>query len=123
MNHLEGHREITTKTGLIRCLKYYYKVNTNFVENNYKEFDSIPVSYVVSSKLESTEYYQFVRQFEDMAKGTKVKEKLPGKHCKKNIWLVKPANENQGKGIKIFDKVEDISRFIETSLQYSHWVI
>ena len=39
------------------------------------------------------------------------------------MWLVKPANENQGKGIKIFDKVEDITRFIESSLQFSHWVI
>lgn len=64
-----------------------------------------------------------MRQFEAISKGTKVKEKLPEKHCKKNIWLVKPANENQGKGIKIFDKLEDISRFIETSLQFSHWVI
>ena len=27
VNHLENHREITTKTGLIRCLKYYYKDN------------------------------------------------------------------------------------------------
>ena len=25
VNHMEGHREITTKTGLIRSLKYYYK--------------------------------------------------------------------------------------------------
>ena len=57
VNHLEGHKEITTKTGLMRSLKYYYKVNNNFVENNYKEFDTIPVSYCVSSKLENSEYF------------------------------------------------------------------
>ena len=58
-----------------------------------------------------------------MAKGLKIKEKLPEKHCKKNVWLVKPANENQGKGIKIFNKIEDIARFIETALQFSYWVV
>ena len=43
-------------------------------------------------------------------------EKMPEKHCKKNLWLVKPNNENQGKGIKIFDKIDDITRYLETSL-------
>jgi len=41
---------------------------------------------------------------------------MPEKHCKKNLWLVKPNNENQGKGIKIFDKKADIQRYLETSL-------
>lgn len=35
VNHLEGHREITTKTGLVRCLKFYYKDNVSFVDANY----------------------------------------------------------------------------------------
>ena len=48
---------------------------------------------------------------------------MPQKHCTNNIWLVKPANENQGKGIKIFNNTRDITRFIESSLQFSHWVI
>lgn len=60
VNHLEGHREITTKTGLIRSLKYYYKDNVNFIENNYQVFDSMPTSFVVSSKLETYEYQQFI---------------------------------------------------------------
>ena len=55
VNHLENHREITTKTGLIRCLKYYYKDNVNFIENGYTVFDTTPTSFVVSSKLETHE--------------------------------------------------------------------
>ena len=50
------------------------------------------------------------------SKGAKGKERMPEKHCKKNLWLVKPNNENQGKGIKIFDKIADIARYLETSL-------
>lgn len=57
INHLDGHREITTKTSLLRSLKYYYKTNIAFVEQNYSVFETIPTSYVVSSKLDSYEYY------------------------------------------------------------------
>jgi hypothetical protein len=31
---------------------------------------------------------------------------MPEEQCKHNTWLVKPANENQGKGIKIFSDKE-----------------
>ena len=57
VNHLDGHKEITTKPGLIRCLKYYYQNNSYYVENNYTVFDSIPVSYVISSKLDDSDYF------------------------------------------------------------------
>ena len=33
VNHLENNREITTKTGLIRSLKSYYKDNNSAIEN------------------------------------------------------------------------------------------
>lgn len=108
VNHLENHREITTKTGLIRCLKYYYKDNVNFIENGYTVFDSTPTSFVVSSKLETHETHQFNKRFDDLAKENfhPLKEKVPEEQCKMNTWLVKPANENQGKGIKIFSDKE-----------------
>jgi len=37
--------------------------------------------------------------------------------------MVKPANENQGKGIKIFDDIDEIIKFLGSSIQYSYWVI
>jgi tubulin--tyrosine ligase len=36
---------------------------------------------------------------------------------------VKPANENQGKGIRIFSDKDQIHRFLETSIKFSYWVI
>ena len=39
------------------------------------------------------------------------------------MWLVKPANENQGKGIKIFHELDHIVRFLESSIKFSYWVI
>ena len=58
VNHLEGHREITTKTGLIRSLKVYYDYNKHFGENGYQIFDTTPTSFIISSN-EDTEYCQF----------------------------------------------------------------
>ena len=31
------------------------------------------------------------------------------------MWIVKPANENQGKGIKLFNNLELIIKFLESS--------
>jgi hypothetical protein len=39
------------------------------------------------------------------------------------MWLVKPANENQGKGIEIFNDIDKIIGFLEGSNSYSYWVI
>ena len=39
------------------------------------------------------------------------------------MWMVKPANENQGKGIKIFNDMEQIIKFLGSSVHYSYWVI
>ena len=39
------------------------------------------------------------------------------------MWLVKPANENQGKGIKIFSDLNSIIRFLESSIKFTYWVI
>ena len=30
-----------------------------------------------------------------------LKEKIPEKHCKFNVWFVKPESENQGRGIML----------------------
>ena len=124
INHLENHRMITTKPGLVRSLKFYYKDNVPFVDAGYTVFDSTPTSFVVNSKLETHDSHQFVKRFTDLTKPKHpLKEKMPAKHCAKNLWLVKPANENQGKGIKILDNVNEIMRFLESSIKFSYWVI
>lgn len=127
VNHLENHREITTKTGILRTLKYYYKDNVNFIEDNYTIFDSTPTSFVVNSKFETDQWGQFSRRFTDLrAKSMHpIKEKMPQKHCDQNLWLIKPANENQGKGIKIMNDLDQIHKFFdsEASVKFSYWVI
>jgi hypothetical protein len=44
----------------------------------------------------------------DVAKGFCSDERTPFKHTLKNLWLVKPDNLNQGRGIEIFKNIKDI---------------
>jgi hypothetical protein len=36
------------------------------------------------------------------------------KHCVHNLWLVKPANANQGRGIEMFSNLESMMSFINS---------
>ncbi len=38
---------------------------------------------------------------------------MPSKHCIENLWLIKPANQNQGKGIEVLSNLNEIMRFID----------
>ncbi len=48
---------------------------------------------------------------------------MPVKHCLQNVWLLKPANANQGKGIEIFSNLKNIIEFFEERSPGSKWVV
>ena len=45
------------------------------------------------------------------------------KHCVNNIWLVKPANANQGRGIEIFSDLDDLLHFVNTRPMFTCCVV
>lgn len=45
------------------------------------------------------------------------------KHCVHNLWLVKPSNANQGRGIQIFNHWEDILGFVNSKVAGSQFVV
>ena len=47
-------------------------------------------------------YYAFKNRFNEIEKENFYKEKIPMKHCLKNIWLFKPMGMNCGRGIELF---------------------
>lgn len=57
VNHLENNREITTKTGLIRSLKNYYRDHIGAIDSGYQVFDTTPTTFLVSSNLDTYEYH------------------------------------------------------------------
>jgi hypothetical protein len=63
---------------------------------NYTIFDSTPTSFLLTAGVDDSEYTNFVTRYRDIVKQSFSKECIPAKHCEANMWLVKPANLNQG---------------------------
>ena len=122
-NHLENNREITTKPGLVRSLRNFYLQNDAAVMAGYQVYDTIPTSFIITALVEDLEYRQFHIRFSEIQNGYCNKEKLPIKHCEKNMWLIKPAALNQGKGIDICWTMKEIKEVLKNKPMHSVWLI
>jgi len=69
----------------------------------YTVFDSTPTSFIIEGNLQGQEYKNLKKRITDLSFGGYCpEERLPHKHCLKNVWLLKPDHLNQGRGIEIF---------------------
>jgi len=93
---LDNIRGICTKTGLAHSLRSYYQHTKEAFSARYTVNDSTPTTFVVSSMCTDSEYKAFEQRFKELESGNFSKETLAEKHCKENVWLVKPAAQNQG---------------------------
>ena len=122
-NHLDNNREITTKPGLIRSLRSYYQSLDSAVHCSYHAYDSIPTSFIITAACEDLEYHSMVSRYQELQNGGNTKERMPAKHCKENIWLIKPAALNQGRGIEICHSLKEIKTVLLTKITNSVWVV
>lgn len=121
-NHLDNHSLITSKTGIIHSLKPYYYKQTN-IDDRYNIWDTIPTSFILQNGKENFEFTSFIARFKEISKQFYKKEKMPAKHLSQNLWLIKPANSNQGRGIEVFNNLKEILKFLETKSLDSKWVV
>ena len=123
MNHFQFPRGLTTKTGLIKSLDYYYKNNRQAVRNQYTVFHSIPLSFLLriddkNSRFDLQKFIQITKKgYHSCMKNTIAK-----KHCQENFWLVKPHFLNRGRGIGIFNDPNKIEKFLSSKKKGSKWV-
>ena len=73
VNHIENMRYLTTKTGLIRSLKRYYKkLQDRATELGLRRqdvlevFDIVPTTFVVHSQFKTPDQHRFVKRFGDL---------------------------------------------------------
>jgi len=65
-----------------------------------------------------------MHRFREIVSGGSKQERVPVKHCTENVWIVKPAAMNQGRGIEVFRKLRDITEFIfQRDQKESFWVV
>ena len=96
-NHIEGLRKITTKTGLVKSLKEYYKNNSLCLKNKYEVFDSTPTTFIIKiGDNTDDDYSELLQRYKEISQGIFYKERMPEKYCMKNMWIVKPSDLNQG---------------------------
>lgn len=48
---------------------------------------------------------------------------MPSKHCEQNLWLLKPANMNQGRGIEIIRNLRELKASMGAKPAHSQWVL
>lgn len=126
VNHFPGIRALTTKTGLIRSLRTFYQPHnlevfdhtpTTFIVTTADASHTgggvrargrmrlptchLPVLTRRSPPQGGSEWHAFLRHFKLLAQRRYDCEGMPFKHCQRNMWIVKPSNMNQGRGIQV----------------------
>ena len=79
---------------------------------SYTVFDTTPTTFIISTASDDNEVSLLTNRFKEIARGGSHKERVPMKHCEQNMWLVKPASLNQGRGIELFRNMREIHEFV-----------
>ena len=76
-------------------------------------FDVTPTTYKASWTL-GGDYPNFVKRYRalQIGQGMCKEESMPAKHCKSNLWILKPVTTLAGRNIHLFKKIDEISEFL-----------
>jgi hypothetical protein len=95
---------------LIRTLKEYYGKTEAFKKANFTYTRTMALSFVVPGAdcLASEELRELKKLFKKFDKKQLADEPLPAKQLEKNFWIVKPENENRGRGIELATSFKEL---------------
>ena len=116
VNHFANIEPLCTKNGLLTSLKSYYpplKLGC---------FDATPTTFVCTSNTKDKSWQAFVEHFKDIARKKMKLISIPWKHCSENMWILKPTNSNQGRGIEVFKELTKIKSFMRGKPKGEEWI-
>ena len=101
---------ITSKPGLIRTLREYYNNTPKFKKAGYILEHTMAISFVIPSGdcLQNEELNSFRKIFAKLNKKDLAGEIIPARQMEKNFWILKPENENRGRGIEIVTNFREV---------------
>jgi hypothetical protein len=112
-NHLDNSKSICNKNEMIKSLEQFYMLNEHSRRAHYKVFDTTPITFTIDLRVDRTnEIDRLYTKFKELSFRGYVDECMPAKHCQANMWLVKPAYYNRGRGIGIFKNMREIQDYI-----------
>lgn len=116
--HFENISTLTSKSGLIRRLRDYYEKSPLFKESMYTYEASMAFSFITPTSeylSDNPELSKVRKYFFRFEKNNYSDCRLPARQLTKNIWIVKPENENRGRGIEIVTSWKELISHIMLS--------
>lgn len=121
LNHFEKHSELSDKSKLFMNLSTYCKKHSMNLSS------LVPVTFLVDTKSKNLNnqvglFMNYFRALRGETKGKmgfdpEVNQAVAETHfIGKNIWLIKPADNNRGKGIRIFNTLAEFKSIISESV-------
>ena len=108
VNHLECHSEISNKSRLHSNLLAYC------IGNNLSVNSIVPTTFIIDFR--NNNYFSQIHSFKVFMINIKSKN-LPATHfLGKNIWIMKPAGFNRGRGIKVFNDFDVLDDLVKEIL-------
>lgn len=123
INHIDSFQTILNKQGLYLNLRTYYMTNNDALLGKYKIEDSVPTTFIIDVGQGNDDFLNFKKRFKELEAKNYKNERMPSKHCLQNIWILKPANQNQGRGIEIIKRIEEMAKSLENKPVKSKWII
>lgn len=112
-NHINMNYLITVKKNLFQSIKSYL----SHIQKIQVLSKMIPLTFIVRVGVENDDMINFLKVFQ------RIKFNKTVKSQQKNIWIVKPENFNQGKGIQLFSNQNDIISFLNRKQPGTYWII
>lgn len=121
INHFEKHFELSDKSKLFVNLSSYCK------KHNLNLSSMVPVTFLVDTKsknlsIQTGVFMNYYRALKGETRGKigvdpEVNQTVAETHfIGKNIWLIKPADNNRGKGIRIFNTLAEFKSILNESV-------
>ena len=115
-SYYENIGALSTKSGLLRCLRDFYDKVQVFRESSYTYEHSMAFSFIAPTAeyMDNPELAKVRKFFYRFEKHNYSDCRLPARQLTKNIWIVKPENENRGRGIEIISNWKDMIAHLVT---------